>query len=181
MDGNAKQGFRSPEQSDVSRQQLELYLYDPQYLDDLLEFTLPPEQHRFTALPAEVLSISLRDPERHPIVMVVNGRAVGFFVLHEGDGIITYQSYTDTPPDQLMLLRALLVDSSEQGHGYSKQAMNRLGELVRNQFPHIREVILAVNELNERACQVYLATGFEDRDIRRQGALGLQRILHYLI
>lgn len=181
MDLHAKQGFRSPDQQKEARQQVELCVYDPQYLDDLLAFGLPAEQHQFTALPAEVLSVSLRDPERHPIVMVADGHAVGFFVLHEGDGITTYKSYTDTPPEQLMLLRALLIDYRQQGHGYGKQAMNQLGTLVKHHFPHIREVILAVNEKNDRACQLYLATGFEDRNIRRQGALGMQRILHYLI
>ncbi len=162
-------------------QSVQLERLQPHHLEELLSFELPEDQHHFTALPIEVLEISIRDPERHPIVITANGTAVGFFVLHEGAGVSTYLSYTSTPSEQLMLLRALLVDHRQQGHGYARLGMKALRAFVKEQFPHIREIVLAVNVRNEPAQKLYLRTGFEDRGIRRPGAVGMQWIMHYVI
>ncbi|WP_322922416.1 GNAT family N-acetyltransferase [Paenibacillus campi] len=162
-------------------QHVRLELLQPQHMEQLLAFELPEEQLRFTALPMEVLEISIRDPERHPVVVTADGHAVGFFVLHEGAGVATYRSYTSTAPEQLMLLRALLIDHKQQGHGFARLAMQALRPFVHLHFPPIREIVLAVNIRNEPAQQLYLRTGFEDRGMRRPGALGLQWIMHYQV
>jgi len=161
--------------------QVQLQRLQPEHLEPLLSFELPEDQHRFTALPIEVLEISLRDPERHPIVITADEEVVGFFVLHEGSGVSTYLSYTSTSAEQLMLLRALLIDHKQQGHGYARRAMEALQPFVQQHFPHIHEIVLAVNVRNEPAQQLYLRTGFEDHGFRRPGAIGMQWMMHLMI
>ncbi|MFD1888063.1 GNAT family N-acetyltransferase [Paenibacillus wenxiniae] len=162
-------------------QSVRLERLQPRHLEQLLSFELPEDQHCFTALPIEVLEISIRDPERHPIVITADEQAVGFFVLHEGSGVSTYLSYTSTPSEQLMLLRALLIDHKQQGHGYARLAMEALRAFVKEHFPHIREIVLAVNVSNEPAQKLYVRTGFEDRSMRRPGVMGAQWIMHYVV
>ncbi|WP_046214357.1 GNAT family N-acetyltransferase [Paenibacillus wulumuqiensis] len=161
--------------------QAELEFYHPRHLEALMQFELPEEQHRFTALPAEVLEQALRDPDRYPVVITAAGEAVGFFILHIGSGIASYRAYTKTDLPELMLIRALLVDYSRQGQGYAAQAMSLLPGWVHQHFPAIRELILAVNVKNEPAQRLYLGTGFVDRGMRRQGIVGMQWIMHYCL
>ncbi len=160
---------------------VQLELLQPQHLEELLSFELPEDQHRFTALPVEVLEISIRDPERHPIVITADGQAVGFFVLHEGAGVSTYRSYTSTSAEQLMLLRAFLMDHRHQGKGFARLALEGLRSFVNEHFSHIHEIILAVNVRNEPAQKLYLRTGFVDHGFRRPGAVGMQWIMHYMV
>jgi len=161
--------------------EVKLEFYHPGHLEALMKFELPAEQHRFTALPVEVLERALTDPDRYPVVITAAGEAVGFFILHIGTGILSYQSYTSTPVPELMLLRALLIDYSRQGRGYAGQAMHQLPDWVRQHFPEIRELVLAVNVKNEPAQQLYSRYGFIDQGMRRQGIVGLQWIMHYFL
>ncbi|MDR7073480.1 GNAT family N-acetyltransferase [Fictibacillus barbaricus] len=152
-----------------------LSFYDQTYHEELLAFYLPLEQEQFTALPVDALRKCNEDPGRYPIVITdISGKAVGFFVLHEGENIRDYTSNTNA-----MVIRALSINQVEQGKGYAKEAMLQLPEFVSKNFPEINELILSVNFKNETAKKVYEKAGFEDRGQIKHGPAGPQYVMHY--
>jgi len=138
----------------------------------LSTFELPEEQLMFTGLPVEVLPQCRQDPARHPIVILADDVPVGFFVLHEGEGIRTY---TDNP--RALLLRAFSINTPHQGKGYAKRALRLLPAFAAAHFPHCNEVMLVVNQRNIPAKQLYLACGFVDHGETRIGSIGPQHVL----
>ncbi|ANS74721.1 hypothetical protein AWM70_09060 [Paenibacillus yonginensis] len=153
---------------------IELQGYRQDFFEDLMKFELPQEQQAFTAMPREVLELALRDENRYPVVIVNEGEAVGFFVLHLHSELAERLSNP-----KAVLLRALSVNHKHQGQGYAKQAMRKLPELVKQFFPDQEEIVLAVNEKNAAGRQLYSRCGFEDLGHRNTGRSGLQFILHY--
>ena len=151
-----------------------LCFYRPEHADGLTAFHLPAEQKQFTALPDEVLSESLRDPNRHPIVITAGEKPVGFFILHHGKEIDAY-----TSNEKALLLRAFSIDHAHQGMGYAKAAMLLLPAFTAKHFPDFKEIVLVVNARNLTAKRLYEKTGFQDRGITRMGRNGLQHVLHY--
>jgi RimJ/RimL family protein N-acetyltransferase len=113
------------------------------------------------------------DPSRYPIVILVEGDPVGFFVLHEGEGISTF---TDNP--NAILVRAFSINHKHQGKGYAKMAMLGLPNFVKKNFTTIEEIVLAVNAKNIAARGMYLKAGYIDKGIRREGSIGMQYLLH---
>ncbi|MNW68880.1 hypothetical protein D3C74_477650 [compost metagenome] len=57
--------------------------------------------------------------------------------------------------------------------------MKQLPDWVREFHPEIDEIILAVNEGNKAAYQLYVKSGFLDLGLTRMGNRGTQHILHY--
>lgn len=53
-----------------------------------------------------------------------------------------------------------------------------LEEFVKCYFPIKNEVVLAVNERNIPAQNLYAKVGFEDKGFRRMGPIGQQIIMH---
>jgi RimJ/RimL family protein N-acetyltransferase len=151
---------------------MELQLYSEKFKEDLCEFSLGEEQHQFTALPEEALQIE--DKKRFPVVITANEKAVGFFVLHQGEAI---RDYTSNP--NALLLRAFSINQIHQGKGYAKEAMNLLSNFISHNFPDTDEVVLAVNERNIAAKSLYLKSGFEDHGNKLMGKKGWQSILTY--
>ncbi|WP_421384735.1 GNAT family N-acetyltransferase [Bacillus salacetis] len=151
---------------------MELQFYSEKFKEDLYAFSLVNEQHQFTALPEEALQII--DENRFPVVITLNEKAVGFFVLHQGEAI---RDYTTNP--NALLLRAFSINQIHQGKGYAKEAMKLLSDFIRKHFPGTDEVVLAVNERNIAARTLYLRTGFEDQGNKLMGRKGWQSILTY--
>ncbi|WP_134684953.1 GNAT family N-acetyltransferase [Brevibacillus migulae] len=151
-----------------------LCFYRPEHSAGLSAFYLPEEQKQFTALPAEVLSESLRDSNRHPVVITAGEKPVGFFVLHHGKEIGPF-----TSNERALLLRAFSIDHVHQGMGYAKAAMLLLPAFTAKHFPDLTEIVLAVNARNLAAKRLYEKTGFQDKGITRMGKNGLQHVLHY--
>jgi RimJ/RimL family protein N-acetyltransferase len=151
---------------------MKLQLYSEKYKEDVDAFSLEEEQHQFTALPAEALQII--DKNRFPIVMIADEKAVGFFVLHQGEAI---QDYTSNP--DALLLRAFSVNQFHQGKGYAKKAMKLLPDFIKQNFMEVDEIVLAVNERNIAARSLYLNSGFEDQGKKLMGRKGWQSILTY--
>ncbi|MEK3875808.1 GNAT family N-acetyltransferase [Paenibacillus sp. FSL M7-0420] len=146
-----------------------------QFRDQLLGFQLPAEQLQFTGMPEETLQDIKEDAGKEGVVIAHGERAVGFFILHTGEGI------SDFFPDygDAVLLRAFLMDYASQGRGFAIAAMLQLPDFVRRHYPEARQIVLAVNERNTAASQLYLRTGFQDHGLRRSGSKGLQLILQY--
>lgn len=154
---------------------ISLSFYEEKYKDKLMAFDLPDEQAEFTGLPVETLQSALQDDNKYPVVIADGDTAVGFFILHTGNGI------SDFYPDysEVMLLRAFLIDYPWQGKGIAKTAMSLLPQFMRSNFPLIGEIVLVVNEKNTSAGRLYIRAGFIDHGLRRVGAKGRQRILQY--
>lgn len=146
------------------------------HLEALREFTLSDEQLNYTSLPMPAFELCMGDHERNPVVILDGEKVVGFFVLHSGSGA---SEYTTNP--NAMLLRALCITSSEQGKGYGKQAMSLVGDYVKENFPEIDEVVLAVNERNDAARGIYLENGYVDHNKKKEGRSGLMSILHLFL
>ena len=156
-------------------QQIALFRYEGKYRDQLLDFRLPPEQAEFTGLPEETLQDACGDPGKSGVVIAQGDSAVGFFVLHTGEGIADFfADYSGT-----VLLRAFLMDYASQGRGFAKAAMALLPEFVRTYYPGAERIVLAVNERNIPAGQLYSRAGFQDHGLRRSGSKGQQKILQY--
>lgn len=150
-----------------------LATYETQHDEMLSKFVLPDEQKKFTATPTEALNACGKDPNRHPVVILYQGEAAGFFVLHHGPDI---RPYTENP--NAVLIRALSMNLAWQGRGIAKQAMKVLPGYASVHFPFCNELVLAVNQSNEAAQQLYFKTGFVDEGKRISGRIGIQLILH---
>lgn len=149
--------------------------HEEKYKDQLLNFRLPPKQAEFTGLPEQTLQDACSDPGKTGVVIARGERAVGFFVLHTGEGIADF--FQDYPG--AVLLRAFLMDYASQGQGFAKAAMALLPDFVRTHYPEAQRVVLAVNERNIPAGQLYSRAGFQDNGLRRSGSKGPQRIMQY--
>ncbi|MNH93854.1 hypothetical protein D3C73_464640 [compost metagenome] len=152
-----------------------LCLYEEKYKEDLLAFELPPEQAEFTGLPEETLSEALANPDKSAVVIARKEQAVGFFILHRGEGIADF--YPNTAG--AILLRAFLINYASQGQGLARAAMEQLPGFIRTHFPLIREIVLAVNARNIAAASLYSRAGFLDKGLRRSGHKGPQKVLQY--
>lgn len=158
---------------------ISLYRYEvkheEKFKDQLLSFQLPPEQAQFTGLPEETLQDTCDDHSKMGVVIARGDRAVGFFVLHTGEGIADFfQDYSGA-----VLLRAFLMDYASQGQGFAKAAMALLPDFIRRHYPEAQQIVLAVNERNIPAGQLYARAGFQDYGLRRSGSKGPQLILQY--
>lgn len=150
---------------------MELVFYRPEHTEVLHTFYLPEDQKQFTGLPIDILEETLKDKNRYPICIMAEGVPVGFFVLNE------HAENSPTQNPHALLLRAFSVNHLHQGKGYAKAAMKLLPEFVLEHFPHIDEVVLAVNERNLAAKQLYLNYGFLDNGLKRMGPIGPQSVL----
>ncbi|WP_202076607.1 GNAT family N-acetyltransferase [Caldalkalibacillus salinus] len=136
-------------------------------------YRLSEEQLCYTSHPLEAVEKCEIDHTRHPIVIFSHSVMVGFFVLHGWYGV---KDYHDNK--QAMLIRAYSIDTRYQGKGIAKTSLQLLPKFVSENFPEINELILAVNENNEIAQQVYKRTGFKDKGHRVMGPKGLLHVYH---
>lgn len=123
----------------------------------------------FSSLPETV--IMNRQAHYNPILGMVEGKLVCFFILDEGED---RQYYSQNPNS--LLLRAFSTDSREVRKGYARQSLQLLPDFIKVHFPHINEVVLGVNERNEPAAKLYLKAGFIDTKRKYLGPKGYQRI-----
>lgn len=155
---------------------IRLALYHEQYDQDLDDFALRGDQLQFTAMPGDVIDEAIQNPDKDPMVILHEEKPVGFFILHKNSEYVENKDASHT-----ILIRALSISMEHQGNGYAKEAMKALPKFVRQLHPEINEIILAVNEGNIAAKQLYLKVGFLDRGVRKMGIHGLQLILHHRI
>lgn len=135
-------------------------------------YTLTEEQLEFTGTPKEAVTLALTDPDRHPVLCLINGGLITFFVLHKNKGI---QRYTDN--ETAILIRAFSTDFHHQGKGYAKQALQLLPNFVRKEFPEVTEIVLAVNRQNVPAQGLYQKCGYADTGVRVIGRKGEQFVM----
>lgn len=140
----------------------------------LNNYDLEEQQLRFTGMPADAIRLAEKDPERHPVVILYQNEIAGFFVLHKGEGP---KPYTDRPKS--ILMRTYSIRNSYQGKGIAQESLCLLPAFVRNEFPEVEQIILAVNNANTRAQHIYFKAGFTDTGRRITGRIGEQAILEF--
>ncbi|MES9665122.1 GNAT family N-acetyltransferase [Bacillus cereus] len=154
--------------------EIQLVPYKEQYKEIIQSFTLPSEQVQFTANPGELLEKAKNDRTKNVIVILdYSGVPVGIFALQTGDRV---QEFTENK--DAILLTSFSVNHDKQRKGYAKKSLALLQDFVKNYYPIINEVILAVNEKNIPAQKLYEKVGFQDKGFRRMGPIGQQIIMH---
>lgn len=144
--------------------------------EQLKNYPLSEEQLRFTAAPMFALEQSKGIPERHPIVIEEDHHIVGFFVLHQWDGP---KEFSDN--EHSILLRSYSVHPDHQGKAIAKRSMERVPNFVKEHFPEVDEIVLAVNHQNHIAQHVYKSAGFRDTGKRVMGRSGDQYVFSFLL
>ncbi|MCD8820840.1 GNAT family N-acetyltransferase [Staphylococcus gallinarum] len=132
------------------------------YNEDLYEavegITLKAEDNQFTKTPIENIRLAQMDSERHPtLVFNAQQQCVGFFTLHEGDGVRPYSSNVA----ESIFFRSFSIDVRYRGMGYAKCIIEELERYVLSYFPHVKSIYLTVNNDNEIARKLYAACNYE--------------------
>lgn len=155
---------------------MQLCEYEERFDRQVANYQLSEEQLCFTKAPGECIALSKEDADQHSILAMENNQLVTFFVLHENEGVEPYSDHANA-----ILLRAFSTDYNQQGKGYAKQVLLQLPDFVRAQFPHINEIVLAVNKRNIAAQSLYKNCGFVDEGVRRMGEKGELIIMSYYL
>ncbi|HHK5550947.1 GNAT family N-acetyltransferase [Bacillus anthracis] len=154
--------------------EIQLVPYTEKYKEVIQTFTLPSEQVQFTSDPSELLEKAKSDRTKNVIVILdYNGIPVGLFALQMGDRV---QEFTDNP--DALLLTSFSINYDRQRKGYAKKSLVLLQDFVQRYFSIKNEVVLAVNEKNIPAQNLYKKVGFQDKGFRRMGPIGQQIIMH---
>jgi len=144
--------------------------------EDLPEvnYTLDEIQSQYTSTAEYALN---RIAERNtglefPVIILYDGKIAGFFTLDFGDDKL---ELTDNPNSTL--LRSLSIKSEMQGKGIGKAAMLETDHFVRKNFTNCDEIVLAVNQNNTSAYDLYLKVGYHYDGKTRMGRSGLQYLM----
>ncbi|PEJ03348.1 GNAT family N-acetyltransferase [Bacillus toyonensis] len=155
---------------------MELFEYEERFKEQVENYKLSEEQLQFTGTPKKCIELSRTDTDRHSILFLANNKLVTFFVLHENEGV---KPYSENP--KAMLLRAFSTDYYYQGKGYAKQSLLFLPDFIRKEYPHINEIVLAVNIKNITAQSLYKKCGFIDEGVRKIGKKGQLIIMSFYL
>jgi len=139
-----------------------------------LNYSLDETQSQFTSLAARALQrIKERNTgQEFPVTILFNGKPAGFFSLDFGE-----DKYDLTANPESVLLRSLSINPVFQGKGIGKSAMLNLDAFVKDGFSYCNEIVLAVNQSNTSAYQLYLKAGYCYGGKSRIGRSGPQDIL----
>lgn len=157
----------------MSKETVSLVFFKPEFKGPLLNYELLEEQRRFTALPADALEKCKEEHDRYPVVILSGSQPAGFFVLHGWEGV---KAYSDNK--NAMLLRAFSINLPYQGKGIASESILLLQHFVKEHFPSVNEIILAVNHSNFMAQNVYKKGGFVEQGSRAMGREGEMYIYH---
>ncbi|KPH13875.1 N-acetyltransferase [Chryseobacterium sp. ERMR1:04] len=145
--------------------------------EDLSEvsYTLDEIQLRYTSTAEFALN---RIKERNtnlefPITIFEDEKAAGFFILDFGEDKL---DLTDNPNSTL--LRSLSINPKLQGKGIGKASMIQIDDFVRENFKNCDEIVLAVNENNTSAYDLYIKVGYQFDGKTRMGRSGPQRLMY---
>lgn len=153
---------------------MELQSFNTSYQYLINGYQLVESQLQFTGHPRECVKLSSNS--RTPILAIVEGKLVTYFDLHQHEGVAPYSDNCNA-----ILVRAFSTEVHEQGKGYAKKALQLLPEYVQKNFPHINEIVLAVNIANTAAQNLYKKCGFKDYGVRRQGPKGELIVMSLLL
>jgi len=153
---------------------LQLRFYEQKHYNDLVSYSLPEEQLYFTALPLQVFErLEQREDDfAKAVTILLDEKPIGFFVLDFGEDKMDL-----TKNENSLLLRSLSIDPKYQGEGYGKSAMLLMDSFVKEHYPIVEELVLAVNFKNKSAYNLYLKVGYIDDGSVREMEKGKQHLL----
>lgn len=108
-----------------------------------------------------------------PITIFEDEKAAGFFTLDFGDDKL---DLTDNPNSTL--LRSLSINPKFQGKGIGKASMIQIDDFVRDNFKNCDEIVLAVNQNNTSAYDLYIKVGYKFDGKIRIGRSGPQCLMY---
>lgn len=100
-------------------------------------------------------------------------KPAGFFTLDFGE-----DKFDLTETQNSTLLRSLSINPELQGKGIGKAAMLQVDDFVRENFKDCEEIVLAVNQNNISAYELYLKVGYHYDGKTRIGRSGLQYLMY---
>jgi GNAT superfamily N-acetyltransferase len=153
---------------------VQLEFYREEFFEDLNSFQLDEFQSEFTlSFYQNIVEKKIQEiPGKHPIAVLFQSQAIGFFVLDDSNEKFTYTTEMNS-----LLLRSLSLHPAYQGKGLGKEIMGVLDEFVQLHFPEKTSIYLAVNQRNIRAKELYFKTGYLDTGKIYVGIKGPQFIL----
>ncbi len=140
-----------------------------------LRYVLDEEQSLYTSTAEQALErIKERgDDLAFPVSVFDDENVAGFLVLDFGADKF---DITDNPNS--VLLRSLSINPEFQGKGIGKSAMLATDEFVKKHFSTCDEIVLAVNQNNRLAYEIYLKTGYSYDGKMREGRSGPQYLMY---
>ncbi len=140
-----------------------------------VNYALDENQLQYTASAEQALQrIEEReDTLAFPITILKDEDPCGFFVLDFGDDKLELTDNKDA-----MLLRSFSINPEMQGKGIRTAAMIQVDEFVRENFKDCEEIVLAVNQNNISAYQLYRKVGYHYEGKTRIGRSGPQYIMY---
>lgn len=143
-----------------------------------VNYTLDKNQLQYTSSAANALK---RIADRNtglefPVTIFINGIPGGFFTLDFGDDKIELTENRNS-----VLLRSLSVNPEMQGNGIGKAAMTKVDDFIRENFENCNEIVLAVNQNNMSAYELYIKVGYLYEGRTRIGRSGPQYLMYKYI
>jgi GNAT superfamily N-acetyltransferase len=140
-----------------------------------LDYALDENQQQYTSTVDKALErIKQRNDRKASAVTILQDeKPAGFFVLDFGEDKLDLSDNKKS-----VLLRSLSVNPNLQGKGIGKAAMLQVDRFVRENFPDCDEIVLAVNQKNISAYQIYLKTGYLYEGKSRIGRSGPQYLMY---
>lgn len=154
----------------------ELKFYLSEDLSEL-DYILDDIQSQYTATAKQSLEKIEERNQRgdffaYPITIFYQEKIAGFFVLDFGEDKFDLTENADS-----VLLRSLSINPDFQGKGIGKSAMTKADHFIREHFTDCNEIVLAVNEKDTQAFQLYIKTGYEFEGKTREGRSGTQFLM----
>lgn len=125
------------------------------------------EDDTYTAHPSEL--IKTNKPERSLIKIHAEETLVGFFA-------IDLNAMPEFCTQEHVVIRALSISEAHRRKHYAKEALESLPLFLKQHFPQVKTILLAVNHANQSGQNLYKKVGFHDTQKRKFGQLGEQFI-----
>ncbi|MDO6708681.1 GNAT family protein [Photobacterium sp. 1_MG-2023] len=155
--------------------QIKLEGMKPAHLEQVSALSVVESQLPFVGTMEEIL-VNVDDVV-HPVVIQMEARVVGFFLVDTQYG----QRYNFAPEDALGL-RGFFVDQHYQGQGIGTRAVAALKTFLRAEYPHANQIVLTVNCKNPAAKICYERGGFIDAgELYHGGAAGPQHVMSMML
>lgn len=108
-----------------------------------------------------------------PVTIFKDQKPVGFFTLDFGEDKLDI-----TDNQNSTLLRSLSINPELQGKGIGKVAMLQIDDFIRENFKDCKEIVLAVNQNNISAYELYVKIGYRYDGKSRMGRSGPQYLMY---
>jgi RimJ/RimL family protein N-acetyltransferase len=139
----------------------------------VLALHIPPEQIEFAGTVAQAVAVGegASPDEVAGLAVLHAGGPVGFVVLCQGSRL------PEWAPTGAVALRAMRIDSREQGKGHGKAALTLVETWLSEHWPACHLLALSVDDQNLAARRAYEVAGFTEYTEPKAGRIGLVRYL----